>query len=435
MPSELYATRRERIAWYLYDFGNSAFASVVYLAVFSTYFKQVVVGGAEGTRLWGVSIGIALFIVAVIAPLLGALADFSGAKKRFLLTFTTIACVFTGMLFFVQQGDVVMAMLFFILAEIGYRCGQLFYDAFLPEMAAPADIGKVSGTGWAIGSAGGVIALLIILPLVLLVGGTFVVRLAMVITAVFWALAALPLALRLRERAKPRPLPAGDNYFRVGARQLAHTLRTAGRFREMNKFMLAFLIYGSGVAIALEFAAIIGATLYGMQTEMIIVFAIIVQITNVIGAYGFGLLVHRVGAKPSLILSLLFMIGVVVWLYFNTTQTGFLLIGAAAGIGMAGVQSLSRTMVGLFAPPGQSAEFFGFFTMIGRLAFWIGPLTFGLLAAEAAQWYEARGVAILPAEQQGLKLGILAIALFLFAGLLVLLLVNEKKARAAAQAA
>ena len=115
-PAPLSRTRRERWAWYLYDFGNSAYASVVYLAVYSTYFKQVVVGGAEGSRLWGLSIGIALFIVAIIAPILGALADFSGAKKRFLLAFTAQAILFTGLLFFVQQGDVVAGVLFFILA-------------------------------------------------------------------------------------------------------------------------------------------------------------------------------------------------------------------------------------------------------------------------------------------------------------------------------
>ncbi len=430
----LRTARRERWAWYLYDFGNSAYASVVYLAVFSTYFKNVVVGGAEGSRLWGLAIGIALFIVAVIAPVLGALADFSGAKKRFLLSFTAQALIFTGLLFFVQKGDVLLGMLFFILAEIGYRCSQVFYDAFLPELAAPEEMGKVSGTGWAVGSAGGVIALLIILPLVVAIGGAFIVRLSMVITALFWALSTVPLILYLPERAQRKPLPAGDTYVSVAFKEVVHTVSTAGRYREMVKFMLAFLIYGSGVAIALEFAAIIGSTLFGLQEQMIIVFAIIVQVTNVIGAYAFGRLVNRYGAKPSLIASLLLMIGVVAWLYFNQGALGFILIGAAAGVAMAGVQSVSRTTVGLFAPPGKSAEFFGFFTLVGRLSFWLGPLIFGFLAHAAAQMYERQGVPVEPAEQQGLRLAILAIALFLGIGLLIFLTVDEKRARAAAEA-
>lgn len=425
--------RRQRWAWYLYDFGNSAFASVVYLAVFSAYFKQVVVGGAEGTRLWGLSIGIALFIVAFIAPVLGALADYSGAKKRFLLVFTTVAVVFTGLLFFVQKGDIALGMLFFILAEIGYRSGQLFYDAFLPEVAGDDDMGKISGIGWAVGSAGGVIALLIILPLVLLIKGDVIIRLSMVITAVFWAVAAIPLALWLKEKRRAQPLPKGQSYFSMAVKQVAHTISTAGHYRQMSKFMLAFLVYGCGVAIALEFAAIIGATLYGMKQEGIIIFAIIVQIANVVGAYAFGLLVQRLGAKPSLIASLVLMIGIVAALYASSTQLAFFLIGAGAGVAMAGIQSVSRTTVGLFAPPNQTAEFFGFFTLVGRLSFWIGPALFGVLAAEAAQWYEAGGVAVGPAEQQGLRLAILAIGVFLLLGLLLLLLVNEKKARAASQ--
>jgi UMF1 family MFS transporter len=243
---------------------------------------------------------------------------------------------------------------------------------------------------------------------------------------------SIPLLLYLPERAKRKALPAGESYISVAFKEVVHTVRTAGRYREMVKFMAAFLLYGSGVAIALEFAAIIGSTLFGLQEQMIIVFAIIVQVTNVIGAYTFGRLVHRSGAKPSLIASLLMMIGVVAWLFFNQTQLGFILIGAAAGIAMAGVQSVSRTTVGLFAPPGQSAEFFGFFTLVGRLSFWLGPLIFGFLAHAAAQMYERQGVAMEPAEQQGLRLAILAIMLFLGVGLLIFLTVDEKKARLAA---
>lgn len=428
------STKRERLAWYLYDFGNSAYASVVYLAVFSTYFQKTVVGGAEGSRLWGVAIAIAILVVAFLAPVLGAMADFSGAKKRFLLGFTAQAIAFTGLLFFVQAGDVIIGMLFFILAEIGYRSSQVFYDGFLPELARPDEMGKVSGTGWAIGSAGGVIALLIVLPVVLLMPGEFSARLAMLITAGFWILSTIPLILWLPEKAKKKSLPAGESYLSVAFKEVAHTLRTTSRFREMVKFMAAFLLFGSGIAIALEFAAIIGSTLFDMGQQLIIVFAIIVQITNVIGAYGFGLLIDRIGGKRALIASLLAMIGVVVWLFFNQSQIGFLLIGAAAGIAMAGVQSVSRTLVGLFAPPGHSAEFFGFFTMVGRIAFLLGPLLFGWVAAELALMYERQGVAVAPAEQQGLRMAILAIVLFLALGLAIALTVNEQRAREAARA-
>ncbi len=208
------ATRKERWAWYLYDFGNSAYAAVVLLAVFSAYFQGQVVGGAEGSRLWGISIAVAMIVVAVLSPILGTVADFAASKKRFLLLFTSMAVVFTALLFFVQQGDIVLGMLFFILAEIGYRSAQVFYNALLTEIAAPEEMGRISGTGWAIGSAGGVVCLLIILPLIIANPGTFMVRLSLVITAVFYALSAIPLFLWLPERGRARALPLGETYLR-----------------------------------------------------------------------------------------------------------------------------------------------------------------------------------------------------------------------------
>ncbi len=429
------ATRRERWAWYLYDFGNSAYASVVLLAVYSAYFKDQVVGGAEGTRMWGIAVGIAMLVVALISPVLGAIADFTAGKKRFLLFFTVIACLFTAGLFFAKPGAVVIGMGFFIVAEIGYRAAQVYYNGLLPEIAKPHEMGRVSGYGWAIGTLGGVVCLLLILPLVVLIGGTLIVRLSLVITAVFFAVSAVPIFLWLRERAKPRTLPSGENYLSVALKQLWKTITTAAQFREFVKFMVAFLVYNDGIIMALDFAAIIGAVLYGMSQEQLIIFMIIVQLTNVAGAYLFGILVDRLGGKRSLMVSLLLMIAVVIWLYFNQTLTGYFFVGAVAGVAMAGAQSVSRTMVAIFAPPGQSAEFYGFFAVMGRTSSFIGPFVYGLLAAEAALRYQAGGQDAVLAEQSGQRVAILSIVAFLAVGLALLAFVDERKARAAAIAA
>jgi UMF1 family MFS transporter len=423
------STRRERWAWYLYDFGNSAYASVVILAVYSAYFQGEVVGGAEGTRLWGLAVGIAMLVVAVISPVLGAIADFAGTKKRFLFVFTAMACVFTALLVFAKPGAVVIGMGFFVLAEIGYRAAQVYYNGLLPEIAAPEEMGRISGYGWAIGTAGGVVCLVLILGLVLAFGGTFIVRISMVITAVFFAIFAAPIFLWLRERAQPQPLPEGENYMGVAFKRLWKTIRTAGQFREFVKFMVAFLIYNDGIIMALHFAAIIGAVLFGMSQEQLIIFVIIVQITNVAGAFAFGFLVDRIGGKPSLVVSLVMMMGVVAGLYFNQTLMGYFVIGAVAGVAMAGAQSVSRTMVAIFAPPGQSAEFYGLFAVVGRTSSFIGPAVYGLLAAEAALWYQSQGQDAGLAEQSGQRVAILSIGAFILAGLILLAFVNEKKGR------
>lgn len=424
------STKRERVAWYLYDFGNSAYASVVLLAVYSAYFKNQVVGGAEGSRLWGLTISIAMALVAIAAPIMGAIADYSGAKKRFLFFFTSLSVLFTALLFFTQKGTIALAIGLFLLAEIGYRAAQVFYDALLPEIAAPAEMGRVAGTGWAIGSAGGIVILLVILPPILMTDSSLiVVRGSLVATAIFFALAAIPIFRWLKERAQPQPLPHGENYLSVAFKQLRETIRAARGFNEFLKFMLAYLIYNEGVIIALDFAAILGAVLFGLEQTGLIIFFIIVQATNVVGAILFGNLQDRMGGKRALTISIMLMVACIFALYFAQNQTHFFIIGAVVGVAMAGVQSVSRAMVATFTPPGKSGEFFGFFALTGRTSSFIGPAVFGWLAAELTLWYEAQGQSAMLAEQSGHRLAVLSIAAFLIFGWALMALVNEKKAR------
>jgi UMF1 family MFS transporter len=427
------ATRRERWAWYLYDFGNSAYAAVVLLAVYSAYFKGQVVGGSEGTRLWGLSVGIAMLVVAVLSPILGAVADFSGSKKKFLVFFTALSIVFTAALFFVMPGDIFMGMVFFIMAEIGYRAAQVFYNALLPEIAGPEEMGKVSGNGWAIGSFGGIVCLIIVLALIMLIGGDFIVRLSFLITAVFYFVSTLPTILWLRERAEPQKRERGESYVQVAFRRLGSTFRAVKSYKEFIKFIVAFLVYNDGIMMTMDFAAIIGAVLFGMDQQQLIIFMIIVQVTSVAGAYLFGILSVRWNSKKSLIVSLLLMITAVLALLVVDSIQVFYLIGALAGFALTGVQSVSRTMTGQFAPEGKSAEFFGFFEVGGRTSSFIGPAVYGFLAAEAALFYGGRGYDTLVAEQMGLRLAVISIAIFLGVGLVVLLRVRPPQLRVAAE--
>jgi UMF1 family MFS transporter len=398
--------------------------------VYSAYFQKQVVGGAEGSRLWGLTISVAMVIVAIAAPIMGAIADYSGAKKRFLFFFTTLSVLFTALLFFTQKGTIALAIGFFLLAEIGYRAAQIFYDALLPEIAAPEEIGRVAGTGWAIGSAGGIAILLIILPPILLTKSNLLaVRGSLIVTAIFFAVAATPVFLRLSERAQPQKLPPGENYLSIAFKQLKSTIRAARGFNEFLKFMLAYLIYNEGVIIALDFAAILGAVLFGLQQTGLIIFFILVQATNVLGALLFGNLQDRFGGKRSLTLSILLMVMCMVALYFAQNQTQFFIIGAFVGVAMAGIQSVSRAMVATFSPPGKSGEFFGFFALTGRTSSFIGPAVFGWLAAELALWYQSQGQSVELAEQSGHRLAIFSIAAFLIVGWALMAFVNENKAR------
>jgi UMF1 family MFS transporter len=430
---------RSRLAWYAYDIGNSAYAAVVLLAVYAAYFKEQVVGGPEGSRLWGISVGIAMLVVAVISPVLGVIADFAGRKKRFLLFFTALACLATASLFFVRQGDVLAGMLLFILAEIGYRGGQVFYNALLPEVAEREETGRVSGNGWAIGLVGGVVCLGLVLALITLIEGAWIVRLSLVMTALYFAFFALPLFLWLRERAQHQPMPPGESYVTVALKRLRQTFATVREHREFVKFIVAFLIYNDGVLMTINFAAIFGAVMFGLEQQMLILFMILIQVTSVVGAYVSGMLTERIGNKRTLILFILMMLAAVVGLFLNESVLGFFIIGGVAGCALSAVQSVSRGMIAVLSPPGRSAEFYGFFAVAGRTSSFIGPTIYGVVAAEAAFWFQSRGESAsflwfrahergaALAEQLGQRVAILPVIAFLVVGLALLLSVNERR--------
>lgn len=426
--------RRQRWAWYLYDFGNSAYAAVVLLAVYSAYFHgQVVVNAQNASFLWGISVGIAMLVVALISPMLGAIADFSRAKKPLLFVFTLLACVFTAMLFFVQRGDVFIGMLYFILAEIGYRSAQVFYNALLPDIASHEEMGRVSGAGWAIGSAGGVICLFIILPLIMIFKGPLMVRISFLITAAYFALSSLPIFFWLEESHTATPLPKGETYLSVGFKRLIATFKKARNFGGFIKFMICFIVYNDGVIMALNFASIIGAVLFGMEQQALIIFVILVQLTNVAGAYVFGLLADRMGGKRALMLAIAVMFVAIVMMFLAQSQGFFFFIGGLAGFSMAGIQSLSRTVVGMLVPAGQSAEFYGFFSVAGQSSSFVGPTIYGWVATSVTAWQLKQGVADLLARQQGQRMAILTIGVFLLAGLLLLGAVHENPVRKSAK--
>lgn len=425
--------KRAQLGWYLYDFGNSAYAAVVLLAIYSAYFKGSVVGGAEGSRLWGIAVGIAMLVSAIVSPVLGVIADFSAFKKRFLFFFSSLSWIFTAMLFFVQKGDVFSGMFFFILAEIGYRAGQVFYNSLLTEVAEPDEIGRVSANGWAIGSAGGILCLLLVLPAIVLIKGSDLpVRGAFIFTAIFFFASTVPTFLWVKEQGTRKPLPDGMNYLSLAFSRLGRTVRAVKHFREFIKFIVAFLIFNDGIVMALDFAAIIGAVMYGMNQTQLIILMILVQVASVFGAYISGIYGDRIGLMRTLIISILLMLASVIVMLFNSTLTGFFIIASVAGFALTGVQAITRTMAGVFAPKGQNAEFYSFFAIAGRTSSFIGPTIYGLLATGVALQLEAQGMGTALAEQAGQRAGILSIAVFLVIGLAILLTVSDQRARQAA---
>ena len=318
-------------------------------------------------------------------------------------------------------------MLFFILAEIGYRAAQVFYDSCL-RMFPPESIGFVSGQGWAIGMIGGIVALLIVLLPIQLIGNQ-VIPYAFLITAVIYLVSSIPTFLWVVEKHEAEPIPAGENAVVLGFKKLAQTFRSVKQYKEFVKYMVAFLIYNDGIMMLMDFAAIIGATLFGMEQTQLIIFVILIQFSGTFGALLFGKVSDKWSSKQAILIPLVILIASVAGLLFIQDLIWFYIIGFIAGFSLSGVQAVSRTMVSQLAPSTKSAEFYGFLSVAGRTSTFIGPLVFGTISYRAHNWYDNHGFDPVLAEHYGLLWAIGSIILFLVVGALLLLLVKRVSAK------
>ena len=421
------SVRRMRWSWYFYDFGNSAYASVILLAVFSVYFSSVVVDHIKGPSLWNLAVGVAAILVAIVSPVLGTIADFSRAKKKLLFIFTAMSVVFTALLFFVQKGDVVMGMIFFILAEIGYRASQVFYDALLVDVSTPETINKVSGNGWAMGMLGGILALVIVLIPIQLIGGSLMVRISFLITALFFAVSAIPMFLNVRQINEPEKLAAGESTFAHAFKKLGETFRDVKRYKEFIKYAIAFLIYNDGIMMLMDNASIIAAILFGFQTSELIILIIILQIAGAGGAFLGGWISQKYSSKQAILWALIMLMLVVSILFFTQSKTIFYLVGALAGFSLSAVQAVSRTMVSQLSPHEKTAEFYGFLSVAGRTSTFVGPLVFGSVYAAMIDWYSnpAHGFTEAVVKMNAMYWAIGSVVAFLLIGMFFLLRVRK----------
>lgn len=417
---------RERFAWCMYDFANSGYTTVVLTAVFNAYFVGVV--AAEGdqngasTLLWTIALAIANALILLCAPVIGAIADYSAAKKRFLVVSTLGCIVFTAALALVGPGDVVLGMGLVIVATFMFAAGESLIAAFLPEIAEPEYMGRLSGYGWTIGYFGGLLTLgLCILYIDHAIAQDLTaadyVPVTNLIVASLFALAALPTFLWLKERAVAQPRPSEMGYIKIGFSRLRHTWKHAAEHQDLFRFLIALTTFHAGINTVIVLAAVYAQEAMGFSTSDTLKLILVVNITAAIGAFAFGHLQDRIGSKRTLVISLLIWICAIVVAYQATGLLGFWLAANLIGIAMGASQSASRALVGLFSPPQRSGEFFGLWGMAVKLAAIIGPLTYGLTN------YLLEG---------NHRLAILSTLLFFCIGLLLLFTVNEQRGRRAA---
>jgi UMF1 family MFS transporter len=376
--------KREVFAWAMYDFANSGYTTVVLTAVFSAYFVGAVAGGAPwATFAWTASLSLSYAIVMVSMPIIGAWADRRGAKKR-LLGICTVGCVLaTAALSQVGPGDVALGVTLIVLSNVFFSWGESLSAAFLPELARPNALGRVSGWGWSFGYLGGMLALGLSLMVVIQAqsagqGAAEFVPKTMWITAVIFALASMCTFVWLRERSQP-----GSGRSTGGLRgawlQLLQTYRRARDYRDFMWLLACAVAYQGGVAVTIALAAIYAEQVIGFEKQETMVLIFVLNIAAAVGAFAFGHWQDRIGHKRALGLTLLGWIATCAIAALTTTKGGFWYAAAIAGVCMGSSQSAGRALVGLFAPPAQLAEFYGLWTFATRLASIVGPLTYGLI--------------------------------------------------------
>jgi UMF1 family MFS transporter len=411
-------TRREILGWCMYDVADSAFTTVIVTVLFSLYYGTVVVGNAQRADfLWGLAASVSELLVAAVAPILGAIADFSGSRKKFLGVCAFTIVFFTASLYFVGPGSTALGFALYVAANVGFAGGGIFIDSFLPGISNEKNAGKISGMKWAMGYASGLVCLVICRPLAKYIVENpdshqlAMARLVPVIVAVYYAIAVIPTFLFLKERAVPQTLPPGENYVTVGFRRIITTFRHIRRYRELVKLFIAFLVYNDGIVTVIYFSARYAKETIGFTPDEIAIMFIAMNIVAVIGAFSFGFIADHIGQKRTIFISLGIWIASVTLAFFTDSKAGFYGVAALAGIGMGSCQSVSRSLVALFTPKENSAEFFGLLGIAGKALAFLGPITFGAVSG----WTGSQRPAIL------------SIAIFFVVGMVLLATVDEKR--------
>ena len=370
------------LSWTLFDFANTAFYVLILTVGYPLYFKKIVVGSEHGDALWGLSFSASMLVVALLSPVLGAVADYGAGKKRFLALLTALCILATACLFFVEESMVFSGMLFLILANIGFEAGLVFYDAFLPEITTERSYGRVSGYGFAVGYVGSLVTLLIALPLY--EGGFGAenlpnIRLSFVIAAGIFLLFSLPLFFFVPDLQRHAPLKF--NFLAIGTKRIRATFREFSRYKNIARFLLSYFLYIDAVNTIIVFSSIFADETLKLNVEEIILFFALVQTFAVIGSVFFGIFADKVGHKRSLISSLFLWVVILAVAYVVEDKTAFFGVGILAGIALGSSQSSSRSLMSALVPPEKKTEFFGFYSFFGKASAIIGPALFGIVSS------------------------------------------------------
>ncbi len=386
------ASRRGLVSWCLYDWANSAFPTVIETFVFAAFFARAVAADVEtGTAQWGLAVGGAGAAVAVLSPVLGAVADRAGARKPWLAVFTWLCAASAAMLWFTEPtpSDTAWALVWFALGTLAFELGQVFYNAMLVDLAPPGRLGRLSGWAWGLGYAGGLCCLAISLwgfiqasppPFGLDPAAQEPVRATTLLVALWLAVFSLPILLWTPDRG-----PTGIGLRRAvceGLADLWRTLKRLPREARIGRFLLARMIYTDGLNTIFAFGGIYAAGTFGMAFDEIILFGIALNVTAGLGAAGFAWIDDWVGPKPTIIMALVALTAIGAGLLVVESKTMFWTLGLGLGTFFGPAQAASRSLMARLVPRDQAGEYFGLYAFTGKATAFLGPLILAWVTVE-----------------------------------------------------
>jgi len=428
-------------AWAMYDWANSAFATTVMAGFFPIFFKQYWSYGVDvnmSTAQLGLGNSLASLVVALLAPVLGAVADRGSAKKKFMVFFAYLGALMTASLFLVQKGDWAWAILVYAVGIIGFCGANVFYDSLLPHVAREEEIDYVSGLGFSLGYLGGgllfvVNVLMVFMPAAFgLADSAQAVRYAFLTVALWWGLFTLVTVIWVPEVEAGVPRQERGKAVSGGVRQLFSTFRKARHLRTVFLFLLAYWFYIDGVDTIIRMAVDYGMAL-GFDANDLILALLIVQFVGFPAALGYGKLGQRWGVRKSIYLAIAVYMFLTLWGVMMTRRWEFYAMAVIIGLVQGGIQALSRSYYSRLIPKAQSAEFFGFYNMLGKFAAIFGPTLMGVVGVTARRML----MPSLPTPEQTVWVGrsasrcsIGSILILFILGAILFYFVDEEKGKA-----
>lgn len=376
-------TRRALVSWCLYDWANSSYNTLITTFIFSVYFTKAVGTAA----MWSGALSLSGLLIALLSPVLGAVADRSGRRKPWMAVFTALTVLFSAALWWVRPdpSDALFALTCVVIATTAFELANVFYNASLPSLAPPAMIGRISGWGWGIGYFGGLVCLVIALfvfvkaeaPLFGLIGTAEQanVRATSLLAAAWYGLFALPFFLWVPDEP-PTGLRLG-RAAREGVATLRRTVAHARQYRNVVRFLIASAFYRDGINTITAFGGIFAAHVFGMSFEEVVMFAIALNVVAGAGAIGFAWMDDRAGARTTILISLFGLVGFGVPLLMASEKPWFWVLALGLGAFFGPAQAAGRSLMARLAPAGMTGEFFGLYGLTGRLVGFLGPLAFG----------------------------------------------------------